>query len=28
MRASKLMDGVTWDGSNPKAYAAGFKLKA
>jgi nitrate/nitrite transport system substrate-binding protein len=28
MRASKLMDGVTWDGSNPAAYAAGFKIKA
>ena len=28
MRTSKLMDGITWDGSNPKAYAAGFKLKA
>lgn len=28
MRSSKLMDGVVWDGSNPKAYAAGFKIKA
>jgi nitrate/nitrite transport system substrate-binding protein len=28
MRASKLVDGVVWDGSNPKAYADGFKVKA
>src|SRR5450830_100143 len=28
MRSSKLMDGVVWDGKNPKAYAAGFKIKA
>ncbi|MDD5241514.1 MAG: CmpA/NrtA family ABC transporter substrate-binding protein [Sulfuricella sp.] len=28
MRTSKLMDGVVWDGKNPKAYAAGFKIKA
>ena len=28
MRTSKLIDGVVWDGKNPKAYAAGFKLKA
>jgi nitrate/nitrite transport system substrate-binding protein len=28
MRTSKLIDGVVWDGRNPKAYAAGFKLKA
>ena len=27
MRASKLVDGVVWDGSNPKAYADGFKIK-
>jgi nitrate/nitrite transport system substrate-binding protein len=27
MRSSKLIDGVTWDGSNPKAYADGFKVK-
>ena len=27
MRSSKLMDGV-WDGKNPAAYAAGFKIKA
>lgn len=27
MRSSKLMDGVVWDGKNPKAYAAGFKIK-
>jgi hypothetical protein len=23
-----MIDGVTWDGKNPKAYAAGFKFKA
>ena len=28
MRSSKLMDGVVWDGSNPAAYAAGFKVRA
>ena len=28
MRSSKLMDGVIWDGSNPRAYAASFKIKA
>jgi nitrate/nitrite transport system substrate-binding protein len=28
MRTSKLMDGTVWDGSNPAAYAAGFKIKA
>jgi nitrate/nitrite transport system substrate-binding protein len=28
MRSSKLMDGATWDGKNPKAYAASFKIKA
>ena len=28
MRASKLIDGVVWDGRNPKAYADGFKVKA
>ena len=27
MRSSKLMDGVVWDGKNPAAYAAGFKIK-
>jgi nitrate/nitrite transport system substrate-binding protein len=27
MRTSKLMDGVVWDGKNPKAYANGFKVK-
>jgi nitrate/nitrite transport system substrate-binding protein len=27
MRTSKLMDGVTWDGTNPKAYAGSFKIK-
>src|SRR6266487_1546456 len=25
MRTSKLIDGVVWDGRNPKAYAAAFK---
>jgi len=28
MRSCKLMDGVVWDGKNPAAYAAGFKIKA
>ncbi|WP_059419066.1 CmpA/NrtA family ABC transporter substrate-binding protein [Sulfuricella sp. T08] len=28
MRTSKLMDGSVWDGKNPKAYAASFKIKA
>jgi nitrate/nitrite transport system substrate-binding protein len=28
MRTSKLIDGVVWDGTNPKAYANGFKIKA
>jgi nitrate/nitrite transport system substrate-binding protein len=28
MRTSKLLDGVTWDGKNPKAYAEGFKVRA
>jgi nitrate/nitrite transport system substrate-binding protein len=27
MRSSKLIDGITWDGSNPRAYADGFKIK-
>jgi nitrate/nitrite transport system substrate-binding protein len=27
MRTSKLIDGVVWDGKNPKAYADGFKIK-
>ncbi len=26
-RTSKLIDGVVWDGRNPKAYAAAFKVK-
>jgi len=26
MRSSKLIDGVTWDGKDPKAYAHGFKI--
>jgi nitrate/nitrite transport system substrate-binding protein len=25
-RTSKLIDGVVWDGKNPKAYAQGFKI--
>ncbi|PLC50110.1 nitrate transporter [Pollutimonas subterranea] len=28
MRSSTLLDGVTWDGSDPAAYADGFKIKA
>ncbi|MDD2832740.1 MAG: CmpA/NrtA family ABC transporter substrate-binding protein [Methylotenera sp.] len=28
MRTSKLMDGVVWDGKNPAAYAAAFKIRA
>jgi nitrate/nitrite transport system substrate-binding protein len=28
MRSSKLMDGVVWDGKDPKKYADGFKIKA
>ena len=28
MRASKLMDGTTWDGSNPAKYADSFKIHA
>ena len=28
MRTSKLMDGVIWDGKDPKKYADGFKVKA
>jgi nitrate/nitrite transport system substrate-binding protein len=28
MRSAKLIDGVVWDGKDPKAYAASFKLKA
>ena len=28
LRSSKFIDGVVWDGSNPKAYAEGFKIKA
>jgi nitrate/nitrite transport system substrate-binding protein len=27
-RSSMLIDGVTWDGSNPAAYADAFKIKA
>ena len=28
MRSHKLVDGVLWDGKDPKKYADGFKLKA
>ena len=28
MRSTKMIDGTVWDGKNPKAYAAGFKIKA
>ncbi|MGS0741261.1 CmpA/NrtA family ABC transporter substrate-binding protein [Glaciimonas sp. GG7] len=28
MRTSKLIDGVVWDGKNPAAYAASFKIRA
>ena len=28
MRSHKLIDGVVWDGKDPKKYAAGFKIKA
>ena len=28
LRTSKLMDGAVWDGKNPKAFAASFKIKA
>ena len=27
MRSAKLLDGVVWDGKDPKAYAASFKIK-
>jgi nitrate/nitrite transport system substrate-binding protein len=28
MRSAKLMDGMVWDGKDPKKYADGFKIKA
>ena len=28
MRSSKLFDGITWNGTNPAAYADSFKVKA
>ena len=28
LRSSKLIDGVVWDGKDPKKYAASFKIKA
>jgi nitrate/nitrite transport system substrate-binding protein len=27
MRTSKLMDGVVWDGKDPKKYADAFRIK-
>ena len=27
LRESKLIDGVVWNGKDPKAYADGFKVK-
>jgi nitrate/nitrite transport system substrate-binding protein len=27
MRSHKLIDGVVWDGKDPKKYANGFKVK-
>ena len=27
MRVSKLIDGVVWDGKDPKSYAGSFKVK-
>ena len=28
LRSAKLIDGVVWDGKDPKKYAASFKIKA
>jgi nitrate/nitrite transport system substrate-binding protein len=28
LRTAKLMDGVVWDGKDPKKYADSFKVKA
>ena len=28
MRAARLIDGVVWDGKDPKKYAGSFKIKA
>ena len=28
MRTTKMIDGVTWDGKDPRKYADGFKIKA
>jgi nitrate/nitrite transport system substrate-binding protein len=28
LRSTKMIDGTLWDGKNPKAYAASFKIKA
>jgi len=28
MRTSKMIDGVVWDGKDPKRYAGSFKIKA
>ena len=27
MRSSKLMDGIVWDGKDPKKYAESFKVQ-
>lgn len=28
LRSAKLIDGVVWDGKDPKKYAGGFKVRA
>jgi len=28
MRPAKMLDGVIWDGNDPKGYADSFKIKA
>ena len=28
LRSSKMIDGVVWDGKDPKKYADGFKVNA
>ena len=27
LRSSKLMDGIVWDGRDPRAYAAAFPIR-
>jgi nitrate/nitrite transport system substrate-binding protein len=27
MRSAKFMDGMVWDGKDPKKYADGFRIK-